>query len=231
MKTSLIIVAGGFSTRMGGNVKKPYLCINDKPVFLHTLETYCKVSDINQIIFVVNSSDLQMVKEKWGEELGKLKVSHIIAGGERRQDSVFNGLMCADKTSDVILIHDCVRPFITTDIIRKVINDADECGAAIVAVPVKDTIKETKSDNNLRIRRTVPRSNLWAAQTPQGFKSRLILDAYNMINEKAMDITDDAQAVELFGHDVKIVEGSYKNIKITTQEDLSIAEVFLNSVD
>ena len=172
-----------------------------------------------------------MVKEKWGKELGKLKVTNIIAGGERRQDSVFNGLKCVDKTSEIILIHDCVRPFISTDIIQQVINDADEWGAAIVAVPVKDTIKETKSDDKLKIERTVPRSNLWAAQTPQGFKSRLILDAYNMINEKAMDITDDAQAVELFGHDVKIVEGSYKNIKITTQEDLSIAEVFLNSGD
>ena len=214
---------------MGGNIKKPYLCIKDKPVFLHTLETYCKVSDIHQIIFVVNASDLQIVKEKWGKELEKLKVSNIIAGGERRQDSVFNGLKCVVKTSEIILIHDCVRPFISTDIIRQVINDADEWGAAIVAVPVKDTIKETKSDDNLKIGKTVPRSNLWAAQTPQGFKSNLILDAYNMINEKAMDITDDAQAVELFGHDVKIVEGSYKNIKITTQEDLSIAEVFMNN--
>ena len=231
MKTSLIIVAGGFSTRMGGDVRKPYLCLNNKPVFLHTLETYNKVSHINQIIFVVNASDLQMVKEKWGVDLEKLKVTNIIAGGKRRQDSVVNGLRCVDKSNEITLIHDCVRPFISTDIILQTINDVNEYGAAIVAVPVKDTIKETKSDDNSIIRRTVPRSNLWAAQTPQGFKSDLILNAYDMINEKEIDVTDDAQAVELFGHNVKIVEGSYKNIKITTQEDLSIAEVFLKSQD
>ncbi len=229
MNTSLIIVAGGFSTRMGGNVKKPYLCIKDKPIFLYTLETYNKVSHINQIIFVVNEADLHMVKEKWGADLEKLKVTDIIAGGRRRQDSVCNGLECVDKSNEITLIHDCVRPFISTDIIQQTINDVSKYGAAIVAVPVKDTIKETKSDDNAIIRKTVPRSNLWAAQTPQGFKIDLILNAYDMINEKEIDVTDDAQAVELFGHEVKIVEGSYKNIKITTQEDLSIAEVFLNS--
>ncbi|MGR3220299.1 MAG: IspD/TarI family cytidylyltransferase, partial [Candidatus Anammoxibacter sp.] len=125
-------------------------------------------------------------------------------------------------------IHDCVRPFISQDLILQVINKANELGAAIVAAPVKDTIKETDSTSNATvIKRTVPRANLWAAQTPQGFKTKIIREAYDMLQNSDFEATDDAQVVEKFGGGVEIVPGSYGNIKITTQEDLKIAESIL----
>ena len=231
LKTSLIVVAAGLSTRMGGNVRKPYLCINGKPIFFHTLEIYSKISCIKQIIFVVNALDLQMVTDKWDYDLKKYGVTRIVPGGKRRQDSVFNGLKCVATESDVVLIHDCVRPLISKDIILQIIQKAYEKGAAITAVPVKDTIKESFCDKKTVIQQTVPRENLWAAQTPQGFKTDIIVKAYDMLQKDDIDTTDDAQVVERFGYNVELVNGSYKNIKITTQEDIKMAELFLYQME
>lgn len=228
MKTSLIIVAGGFSVRMGGGVRKPYLHIDGKPIFFYTLDTYSKVSSIGQVVFVVNALDIQMVKEKWGEHMKReYNVTDIVTGGERRQDSVYNGLKQVKSNSDVVLIHDCVRPFISQKIIKQIIQKSYDCGAAIAAVPVKDTIKESGYINKSVVRRTVPRENLWAAQTPQGFKRDIIVNAYDVLQDNDFDATDDAQVVERFGYSVELVHGSYNNIKITTQEDLKMAEAFL----
>ena len=228
MKTSLITVAGGYSSRMGGDVRKPFLDIDGKPIFFYTLEVFSKIPFVEQVIFVVNASDLQMVNEKWGDCLKEYKVTHVVSGGKRRQDSVYNGLKQVNDDSEVVLIHDCVRPFVSQDIVLQIINKANENGAAIVAVPVKDTIKESDpAKKTTVIKRTVPRANLWAAQTPQGFKSEIIKGAYNMLQDSDFEATDDAQIVEKFGYDVEIVQGSYKNIKITTPEDLKIAESIL----
>ncbi|MGR3319072.1 MAG: 2-C-methyl-D-erythritol 4-phosphate cytidylyltransferase [Candidatus Anammoxibacter sp.] len=228
MKTSLITVAGGYSSRMGGSVRKPFLDIDGKPIFFYTLAIFSKIPFIEQIVFVVNAADLQMVNEKWGDRLKEYKVTHVVPGGKRRQDSVYNGLKQVKADCEVVLIHDCVRPFISQDLILQVINKAYEQGAAIVAVPVKDTIKESDSPNKTTvITRTVPRANLWAAQTPQGFKIGIIREAYDMLQNSDFEATDDAQVVEKCGYDVEIVRGSYKNIKITTQEDLKIAESIL----
>ncbi len=221
---SVIIVAGGYSERMGGGVRKPYLCVNNKPIFFHTLEVYNKVPSVKEIIFVVNELDIEMVREKWGAALKEYKVATITKGGKRRQDSVFNGLKHANPGCGIALIHDCVRPFITEDIITSVIEKSREHGAAIVAVPVKDTIKEADPDQEMAIKRTVPRANLWAAQTPQGFKMDVILEAHKKLQKEDFEATDDAQIVERYGHNVGIVKGSYENIKITTPEDLKIAE-------
>lgn len=225
MRVSLIIVAGGSSTRMGGDVRKPYLCIKNKPIFYHTLKTYSNVSDINQIIFVVNEMDIQQVKDIWGESLKEFGVTDIITGGKRRQDSVGNGLKRVNTDSDIVLIHDCVRPFISKDIVLQVIDQVITHGAAIVAVPVKDTIKEVGKD--MAIKRTVPRADLWAAQTPQGFKYEIVMKAFSELEKQDFDVTDDAQMVERCGYNVSIVTGSYDNIKITTPDDLKIAEAFL----
>lgn len=227
MKTALIVVAAGLSTRMGGDVRKPYLFINGKPIFFYTLEIYSKISCIKQIIFVVNALDLQMVNDKWDKDLKEYGVTSIVSGGKRRQDSVFNGLKCVDPECDVVLIHDCVRPFVSQDIILQIIQKAHEKGAAITAVPVKDTIKESHCVEKTVVDRTVPRENLWAAQTPQGFKTGIIVNAYNVLQEDDFDATDDAQVAEKLGYNVELVQGSYKNIKITTQEDIKMAELFM----
>lgn len=227
MKVSLIIVAGGSSTRMGADVRKPYLQINGKPIFCYTLETYNKVADINQIIFVANELDLQMINDKWGTTLKELGVTNVVKGGKRRQDSVFNGLNHVNGDSEIVLIHDCVRPFVTQKIILQVIDKVKEHGAAIVAVPVKDTIKEVALQGATSIKRTVPRANLWAAQTPQGFRNEIIMKAFKECHNNDFEATDDAQIVELCGNNVEIVLGSYENIKITTPDDLKIAEAIM----
>lgn len=226
-KVSVILVGGGYSTRMGGDVRKPYLSIKDKPVFLYAVETYSSISSIDQIILVVNALDLEMVNAQWGECLKEFKVSNIVKGGKRRQDSVYNGLKHVNSDSDIVLIHDSVRPFISKELITQTIHKTKEYGAAIVAVPVKDTIKESEPSGTMTVKRTVPRSNLWAAQTPQGFKSDIILKAYNDVQNADFDATDDAQIVEKAGYKVAIVQGDYNNIKITTPEDLQIAEQIL----
>ncbi len=227
MKVSLIIVAGGTGSRMGTTVRKPYLCIDGKPIFNYTLETYSKIESINQIVFVANRLDIEMINAEWGSELERFGVTSVVVGGERRQDSVYNGLKHVASDCDIILIHDCVRPFISQEIILQVIDKVEKHGAAIVAVPVKDTVKEVGDEDRTSIKRTVLRANLWAAQTPQGFKREVIMNAFKELHENDFEATDDAQIVEESGCKVEIVHGSYNNIKITTPDDLKIAEAIL----
>lgn len=226
MKTSLIIVAGGYSTRMGGSVRKPYLAVNSRPLFFYALDVYSMVACIEQIVFVVNPMDMDMVNDEWSDAFRGYGVTDVVVGGKRRQDSVYNGLMKVRCESEVVLVHDCVRPFVSQDTILRVIDAAYAGGAAIAAVPLKDTIKESCSDRKTVIKRTVPREKLWAAQTPQGFRRNTIMEAYGRLQNEDSDVTDDAQAAEMCGYGVELVEDSYSNIKITTREDLRIAEAF-----
>ncbi|MCP4265005.1 MAG: 2-C-methyl-D-erythritol 4-phosphate cytidylyltransferase [Candidatus Brocadiaceae bacterium] len=222
---SVIMPAAGLSLRMGADVRKPFIMIGEKPIFFYTLEKFYKLKRVKEIIFVVNQKDLNTVKEKWTDELKMYKVTKVIAGGERRQDSIFNGLSLLDPDTNIILIHDAVRPLVHTEEIEAVIKSTEVNGAAIVASPMKLTVK--KVDSSLKISETVPRHDLWMAQTPQGFKRDLILNAYEKIKESSVEFTDDAEVLEKTGHTVKIVSGSYDNIKITTREDLKLAELLL----
>ena len=222
---SVIMPAAGLSLRMGAGVRKPFIMIGGKTVFFYTLEKFYKLKRIKEIIFVVNKEDLSTVIEKWSNELKACKVTKIIAGGERRQDSVCQGLSQLDSDTRIVLIHDVVRPLVKSREIEEVIERTDQKGAAILASPMKLTVKKVNS--SLEIIKTVPRYDLWMAQTPQGFKRDLIVNAYGKIKDTNAELTDDAEVVEKAGHTVEIVSGSYDNIKITTREDLKLAELLL----
>ncbi len=222
---SVIMPAAGLSLRMGANIRKPFIMIGEKPVFFYTLEKFCKLKRVKEIIFVVNERDRSTVVEKWSDELKAYKVTKIVTGGERRQDSIYNGLSHLDPDTEIVLIHDAVRPLVKKDEIEAVIKSTEEKGAAIVASPMKLTVKKVNS--SLEIIKTVPRHDLWMAQTPQGFKRDLIVKAYEKIKDTNEEFTDDAEVVEKAGHTVGIVLGSDDNIKITTREDLKLAELLL----
>ena len=222
---SVIMPAAGLSLRMGADVRKPFIMIGEKPVFFYTLEKFCKLKRVKEIIFVVNEKDRSTVTEKWPEELKAYKVTKIVTGGDRRQDSIYNGLSHLDPDTEIVLIHDAVRPLVKQDEIEAVIKSTEEKGAAILASPMKLTVKQANS--SLEIIKTVPRHDLWMAQTPQGFKRDLIVKAYDKIKGTDAEFTDDAEVVEKAGYTVGIVSGSYENIKITTREDLKLAELLL----
>lgn len=222
---SVIMPAAGLSLRMGAGVRKPFLMIGEKPVFFYTLEKFCKLERVKEIIFVVNEKDRSTVIEKWSDELKDYKVTKIVTGGEQRQDSISNGLSQLDPDTEIILVHDAVRPLVKQDEIEEVIKSTEEKGAAILASPMKLTVKRVNPSHE--IIETVPRHDLWMAQTPQGFKRDLIINAYNKIKDTNEEFTDDAEVVEKAGHTVGIVSGSYDNIKITTREDLKLAELLL----
>ncbi len=237
---SVIIPSAGLGLRMGGNVRKPFLSINGKPILLHTFEKFSCFECVREIILVVNPDDHSLVVNEWYDRLNEQKETKIIPGGKRRQDSVYNGLLQSDTNCDIVLIHDAVRPFVTREIIEAVIKKVEECGAAIAAVPMKATVKQVQSaefrvrsneirnpkipNSELVILRTVPRADLWMAQTPQGFKRHIIMDAYKKLLTTDGEVTDDAEVAERFGYKVAIVPGSDTNIKITTPEDLALAE-------
>ncbi len=222
---SVIMPAAGLSLRMGANVRKPFIMIGEKPIFFYTLEKFCELERVKEIIFVVNERDRSTVIEKWSDELKAYKVTKIVTGGKRRQDSISNGLSHLDSDTEIILIHDAVRPLVKKDEIEAVIKSTEEKGAAIVASPMKLTVKKVNS--SLEIIKTVPRHDLWMAQTPQGFKRDLIVNAYDKVKETNEEFTDDAEVVEKAGYTVGIVSGSDDNIKITTREDLKLAELLL----
>jgi 2-C-methyl-D-erythritol 4-phosphate cytidylyltransferase len=212
MKIAVIIAAGGSGKRMGH--PKQFLPLAGKAVVEWTIEVFRKIKAVGQIVLAVSEDDLERAKN--------LGVT-VVAGGEERGNSVKNGLKAISPDCDLVIIHDGARPLITPDIIEKAISEAKEHGAAVVGVPVKDTIKRVGDD--LMIKETVDRQALWQAQTPQVFKYEIITRAY----AKKRSATDDAKLVEDLGIKVKIVMGSYENIKITTPEDLIVAEAILRS--
>jgi len=216
---SAIILAAGSGRRLGAKVGKPLVKIGNRPAIIYSLSTFDKHPDIDEIILVLNAKNqAQIIKAIKKYHFKKL--SFFVIGGKRRQDSVYNGLGKISKKNNWVLIHDSARPFISSKFITKVILAAKKTGAAILAVPVKATIKSIKA--GLVVDKTVDRSNLWEIQTPQVFKKDLIIKAYKRFSKD--NVTDDATLVERLGKKVKVVQGSYENIKITTNEDLLIAQ-------
>ncbi|HTY13712.1 MAG TPA: 2-C-methyl-D-erythritol 4-phosphate cytidylyltransferase [Candidatus Omnitrophota bacterium] len=213
MKVSVIIAAGGSGKRMG--TPKQFLPLCGRPLVEWTVRAFKAVKRIGQIILVVSGDD-SVKAETFGVE--------VATSGPERQDSVKNGLALVSLDCDIVLVHDGARPLITADIIEKAIDAADRYGAAVVGVPVKDTIKAVGDDSF--IAGTADRSKLWAAQTPQAFKREIITRAYQ--NIKGI-VTDDSKLAEQLGVKVKMIMGSYENIKITTPEDLMMAEAVLRS--
>jgi 2-C-methyl-D-erythritol 4-phosphate cytidylyltransferase len=225
MKVSAILVGAGLGLRMGGTIKKPFMQVHGKPIFLHTIERFAKNDTVTEIILVVGEAEIQSLRNTWQTTLEANKVKKIVAGGKRRQDSVYNGLCQVSSNVEIILIHDVVRPLVRNEHIDAVIDKAKETGAAILAAPMKATVKETS--DNLLIRRTVPRNSLWMAQTPQGFERNLVVKVFSQFQNTDREFTDDAEMVETAGYPVYIVPGTDENIKITTREDIHIAEALL----
>ena len=225
MKTVAIIPAGGFGKRLGADVAKQYLFLNSLPVLVHTLNVFQKSDAIDDIILVVSQDHLASVRKQIVEKYALTKVSAIVAGGNERQDSVRNGLGNITKPCDIVIVHDGVRPFVTNDIIARVVRVAAEEGAASIGVPAKDTIKETTGENIVTV--TLPRRNLWQTQTPQAFQYDLLCRAYESATRDSYCGTDDASLVERMGVQVRMIAGSNENIKITTSEDLIMAEALM----
>ena len=225
MNTIAIIPAGGSGKRLGADIAKQYLSLSSLPVLVHTLRVFQKSGITDDVILIVPQDDLVFVREQIVEKYGLTKVSTVVKGGSQRQDSVRNGLEAIAKPCDVVIVHDGVRPFVTEEMIARVVKAAAEEGAASIGVPVKDTIKETTGENIVVA--TLPRQNLWQTQTPQAFRYDLLCRAYAAAGKDHYYGTDDASLVERIGVKVQVIAGSYKNIKITTPEDLIMAEVLM----
>lgn len=225
-KISVLIPAAGQGKRMETSVKKPYLLLADKPVLSHTIDRFEQNSFIDDIIVIVDESDLTTCNEDVISPFRFRKVRELVAGGETRQVSVFNGLRTLTDDVDYVVIHDGVRPFINDDIIFRCLEATAECGASVAAVPVKETIKVANRD--LFIDHTPERNLLWRVQTPQVFRYSLLVEAHNKAIKDGISTTDDATLVEKLGHSVKLVMGNYRNVKLTTPEDLILAETLLN---
>lgn len=218
----VLIAAAGRGSRMNMDVNKQYIEIGGKPILARTVQAFEDCSRVDEIVIVVNPSDIIYCKQEIVDAYGFRKVKTIVAGGDSRQQSVYNGLRQVNEACGIVLIHDGARPFISEESIISSIDAAVEFGGAIVAVPVKDTIKSAGRDGF--IEKTFDRSILWSIQTPQTFRYELILEAYRNADEVGFEATDDAMLAERMGHSLKLVPGSYYNIKITTSEDLVLAE-------
>jgi len=215
-KLGVVIVAAGTSQRMAG-INKLFASLEGKPLLSWSVDTCQRYSLVQQIVLVLNDEDLAR-GQKLKKERGWFKVT-LCPGGTRRQDSVREGLRQI-RDCDLAMIHDGARPFLTPDLIEDGLKVVGEIGAAVAAVPVKDTIK-LAADERL-IEETLQRDRLWAAQTPQIFNYDMINRAYDNL---AAEVTDDATAVERLGHKVQLYMGDYRNIKVTTTEDLALAKI------
>jgi len=210
---------------MGGDVLKQYMCIGEIPILARTLMGFQNSRHIDSIIIVTGKNDITFCKKEIVEKFDIKKVSHIIEGGKERQESVFKGLKILNNDTDIVLIHDGVRPFIKENYIEKIIKDTLKFGSCILGVKVKDTIKIC--DEKDIIQSTPERKYLWIAQTPQAFKYNIIMSAHKKAFEDGFIGTDDSMLVERIGHKVKITEGDYDNIKITTSEDLFFGKAII----
>lgn len=222
---SAIVVAGGSGSRMETSTKKQYLKIKDKEILVYTVECFQNMPEIQEIVVVTGKEDITYVEKLLKDTYKLNKVSYIVAGGKERQDSVYNGIQAVDEKSDYLVIHDGARPLITKEVVRAGLDMAYAHRASIIAVPVKDTIKLVSKDG--KVEDTPDRSSLWSVQTPQIFEKELIIHAHEYAKEHGLSVTDDSMLVEAIGVPVYIVEGEYTNIKITTPEDLIIAEKML----
>lgn len=223
---SLIIPAAGMGTRMEADIPKPYLLLKGKTVLERTLSCFQGLDSLRQVI--VSTSDIY--KEQTSDILARLFEgidTVVVDGGKRRQDSIYNAFQKVSGSISYIAVHDAVRPFIKMDRITECLRKSVDNGAAIIGVPVKDTIKQVNFDGY--IERTPDRSQLWQAQTPQIFHKALYADAFQFAKQKNVEVTDDASLFEAFGKDVQMVEGDRENFKLTYPIDFKIAELIVDT--
>lgn len=224
-KYAAIVLAAGSGKRMNSKVHKQYLIIQDRPVLYYSLKAF-EDSAVDEIVLVVGKGEEEFCRKEIVDKYGISKVKAIVEGGKERYHSVFEGLK-QTSDADYVLIHDGARPFVNQDIIRRCMQEVQKYQACVVGMPVKDTIKI--ADEEGYAKQTPDRKNVWMIQTPQTFSYALIYEAYEeMLKTEDTAITDDAMVLErIKGKKSKLIEGSYRNIKITTPEDLLIANVYL----
>ena len=227
--TTAIILAAGKSERMGAGTDKAFLSLVNKPVLAWSLMAFEKCVDVDRIVLVVRK-DQQLAAKAVCQMFGISKLDKIVPGGNRRQDSVIAGLSACDIDTRVVVVHDAARPLVTPALVSEVIKLGARAGGATVGRRMIDTVKVVEKGTT--IDRTEPREKLWQVQTPQAFSYDLIRRAYDMVvasGEQA--VTDDAQVLELaLGRTSRLIEGSYRNLKVTTPEDLDIAKIFLKNM-
>ena len=224
-KCTVILLAAGKGTRMGSEIPKQFMNILDKPVLYYSLNCFQNSSLIDDVIVVTSKEMMSYCKKEIVDKFRFTKVRHMIAGGAERYDSVYEGLKCCENTS-YVFIHDGARPFVNDELLSRGYEKVKGSGACIAGVPTKDTVKLSDGDN--KVIETPDRNSVWMIQTPQIFDYPLIRRAYDRLqNYNKEGITDDAMVLETMEeHPVRLFMGSYRNIKITTEEDLEIAELF-----
>ncbi|MBU1125776.1 MAG: 2-C-methyl-D-erythritol 4-phosphate cytidylyltransferase [Candidatus Omnitrophica bacterium] len=224
MRVTAIVLAAGKGERFKSRIPKPLVKIDSQPLIIKSLNLLSQCPFLHELIIVVNAQNQAEIASVI-RRFSIPRVRSLVRGGKRRQDSVRNALRMVSHHSDVVLIHDAARPFIDRKILERVLRQVKKSNAAIAGVPVKATVKRVSADGV--VRETLPREQLWEIQTPQAFKKDLLLRAYRAHGND--EVTDDAMLVEKLGVKVSVVMGAYKNIKITTPEDLIIAQSIAES--
>lgn len=229
MKVAAIIPAAGLGRRMQHNTPKTYLSLAGKPILVHTLEVFEIVSEVHEVVVVVHPDDLDFCQEEIIATSRFKKVLRLVPGGKERQDSVYNALKVLRKEEDeieIILVHDGVRPFVTPEQVRRVVAAARRWGGAILGIPCQDTLKRVNAKGEVVA--TMDRKDFWQVQTPQAFQAPLLYRAYQEAMSRGFYATDDAALVEALGQAVMVVPGSPLNLKITTPDDLKLAEALFS---
>ena len=224
MRVTAIIPAAGEGRRMGGTVEKQFLHLHGIPVLAHTLGVFDKSPEVDDVVLVVAPQQRQALKERVLGPYPCRKLSGVVDGGSKRQDSVARGLDAVPGDSGLVVVHDGVRPLVSVDLLGAVLKAANEHGAALAAIPAGDTVKRARGEVVVE---TLERETIWLAQTPQAFQVSLLRLAYEKASRDRMMVTDDAALVESLGVSVHLVPGSPENIKVTTPTDLIIAEALL----
>ena len=225
MKITAIIAAAGFGERFGE--KKQLKLLNGRPLLFHTIQPFIKTELISEILVVVPKEDVIQVGREFKSTLTSKKIE-VISGGKTRQESVNNGLKISDKESELICVHDGVRPFVTLSLIEKVIKASMEHDGAILAAPSSDTIKKIMGDQILE---TLPRETIWRAQTPQVFSKAALEEAIQIAIDENLEGTDESSILEKIGYQIGFIEGSPLNIKITTKEDWVFAKAIYKELN
>ena len=224
---AVIIPAAGKSSRFGGQLKKPFVSLDGRPIWQRSAELFWSRPDVSRVYLVISPDDRDDFRSRFGHLIAFNNVS-LVDGGEERFESVANALARVPERVDLVAVHDAVRPLGTARLVDAVFASAAEHGAAMLAVPVADTLKRVDPTTS-RITETVPRAGLWQAQTPQVFRRDWLVDAYANRGRLPAPVTDDAQLVEASGHTVRVVHGSPTNFKITTKDDLELAELIFRA--
>ena len=224
-RVAAIIPAAGEGRRMGGTVPKQFLQIGGREILARTLEVFEACVAIDDVWVVVTAEQCIACQSTIVERYGFRKIRGVIAGGTTRQESVWRGLQQVKEAVDLVVVHDGVRPFVTELLLQQTLDHANRYGAAIAAVPLKDTLKRVSTAGTVEA--TVPRERLWRVQTPQAFQHALLRRAFQHAWRQSLQATDEAGLIEALGHPVQIVPSYEHNIKITTPDDLVFCEIFL----